>query len=67
MVLKSRKGYDLREVDPSLHRGMKMSSNEGGMRPDMEQEILSVEIIGREGFLQRQKPKDSFVSDLIVY
>lgn len=44
-----------------------MSSNEGGMRPDMEQEILSVEIIGREGFLQRQKPKDSFVSDLIVY
>lgn len=32
------------------------------MRPDMEQKILSMEIIGREGFLQRQNPKDSFVS-----
>lgn len=47
-----------------------MSSNEGGIRPDMEQKILSMEIIGREGFLPRKNPKDSFVSDVgmnIVY
>lgn len=43
-----------------------MSSNEGGMRPDMEQKFLPMEIIGREGLLQCQKPKGSFVSDLGV-
>lgn len=36
----------------------------------MEQKILSMEIIGREGFLPRKNIKDSFVSDVgmnIVY
>lgn len=45
MVLKPRKGYDLREVDPSLP----ISSNKGGMRPDMEQENLW-KLLGERAF-----------------
>lgn len=43
---------------------MKMSSSEGGMRPDMEQKCLSMEIIGTEGLLRGQEPKNSFAPDL---